>query len=308
VRNAFAAGLSDLAERDEPIVLLTGDLGFGVFEEFAERFPERFINVGVAEQNMVGIATGLAEAGMVPFVYSIATFASMRPYEFVRNGPLLHRLPVRIVGVGAGFDYGANGITHYALEDVAVMRAQPEMTIVAPADRDQAATALGAIWDHPRPLYLRLSKAGDPVPGLGGRFRLGESELIGDGDDLALIALGSVATEAVQAAESLAGEGFKCTVAVTSTLRADDDQALLELLSRVPLAITVEAGYRTGGLGSSVAELASERGMDCRVVRCGVDRMPHGVSGSQDYLNDVFGLSAARLAETAGREISLVAG
>jgi transketolase len=308
MRNAFAQQMCELCERDEPVVLLTGDLGFNVFEEFAERFPERFINVGVAEQNMVGIATGLAEAGFIPFAYSIATFASMRPYEFVRNGALLHRLPIRIVGVGAGFDYGVNGITHYALEDVAVMRAQPEMTVIAPADREQAGAALRAIWDLPAPLYLRLAKGGQQVPGLGGRFRLGESELIREGDDLALVALGSSAVAAVEAAELLADRGLNASVAVTSTLRREADPELADLLSRVPLAITVEAAYRSGGLGSALAELAAERGAACRVVRCGVERMPHGVSGSQGYLEDAFGLSANRLVDTALRELSLVAG
>ncbi len=308
MRNAFAQGLCELAERDEPVVLLTGDLGFNVFEDFAERFPERFFNAGVAEQNMVGIATGLAEAGFVPFAYSIATFASMRPYEFIRNGALLHRLPVRIVGIGTAFDYGPNGITHYALEDVALMRAQPEMTVICPADREQATAALQSSWDHPGPVYLRLGKGGDAVPGLEGRFRLGESELIGSGDDLALIALGASARQATEAAEMLAALGLDATVAVASTLRAEADPTLVELLARVPLAVTVESGYRTGGLGSSVAELVSGRGLGCKVVRCGVDRMPHGVSGSEAYLNDVFGLSAERLVERAVRELSLVSG
>ena len=126
----FGKGVSFM----ESIVLLTGDLGFTVVEPFAERFPVRFFNVGVAEQNMLGVATGLAEAGFVPFVYSIATFATLRSYEFVRNGPVLHHLPVRVVGVGGGLEYGMNGVTHYALEDIAIMRTQPGMTVLAPAD------------------------------------------------------------------------------------------------------------------------------------------------------------------------------
>jgi transketolase len=142
VRATFIRTLVELAEEDERIVLLTGDLGFTVVEPFAERFPDRFFNVGVAEQNMVGVATGLAEAGFVPFAYSIATFATLRSYEFVRNGPVLHHLPVRIVGVGGGLEYGMNGLTHYALEDIAVMRTQPGMTVLAPADFQQARTAL----------------------------------------------------------------------------------------------------------------------------------------------------------------------
>src|SRR6266516_2483950 len=122
MRGAFTKAVTELAQRDPRIVLLTGDLGYMALEPFADAFPDRFFNVGVAEQNMIGLATGLAEAGFIPFAYSIATFATMRPYEFLRDGPILHELPVRLVGVGGGLDYGHNGVTHYALEDVALMR------------------------------------------------------------------------------------------------------------------------------------------------------------------------------------------
>src|SRR5215203_4750189 len=122
MRGAFAKTITELAERDPRVVLLTGDLGYMALEPFSDRFPERFFNAGVAEQNMVGVATGLAEAGLVPFAYSIATFLTMRPYEFIRNGPVMQRLPVRLVGVGGGLEYGHNGSSHYALEDVALFR------------------------------------------------------------------------------------------------------------------------------------------------------------------------------------------
>ncbi|MDQ6914639.1 MAG: 1-deoxy-D-xylulose-5-phosphate synthase, partial [Actinomycetota bacterium] len=193
MRAAFAESILELAERDPRTVLLTGDLGFGVLEPFAERFPERFFNVGVAEQNMVGLATGLANAGYRPFTYSIATFASLRPYEFVRNGPALHELPVRMVGIGDAFDYGINGVSHFAVEDVGIMRLQPNVTVVVPADAEQTAAALRAVEAVERPIYLRLAKHAPPVPGLDGRFRLGRAELIGDGADVAILALGTVA-------------------------------------------------------------------------------------------------------------------
>ena len=307
MRNAFASWLCRNAERDDRVRLLTGDLGFTVFDEFAERFPDRFLNVGVAEQNMVGVATGLAEAGYIPFVYSIATFASMRPYEFVRNGPLLHQLPVRVVGVGAGFDYGANGVTHYALEDVAIMRSQPGMTVVAPADRDQTYAALDAILDLPDTVYLRLGKGGDAVPGLAGSFELGRSQTIREGGDLALIGLGSAATDLVEASRELSAQGLEASVTVVSSLTAEPDEELLRVLAEVPLAITVEAAYRKGGLGSEAPELIAEGRLPCRLVRCGVERMPHGISGSQPYLNDRFGISARRVAETALHESALLA-
>ena len=306
MRNAFAAWLCRVAEEDDRVRLLTGDLGFTVFDEFAERHPDRFLNVGVAEQNMVGLATGLAEDGFIPFVYSIATFASMRPYEFIRNGPLLHELPVRVVGVGAGFDYGHNGITHYALEDVAIMRAQPGMTVVAPCDRDQTSTALDAIHDHRGPVYLRLGKGGAPVTGLGGAFELGRSAPLRQGDGgVALIALGSSVADAIVAADQLAGRGVSASVTAVSSFAAGEDQELADLLAGTRIAVTIEAGYVNGGLGSAIAEMIAEAGLPCRLVRCGVREMPQGVSGSQAHLNEVAGISAPRIAEAALRELAL---
>src|SRR5206468_2385099 len=139
MRRSFVDTLIELAECDPRVVLLTGDLGFMVVEPFVERFPDRFFNMGVAEQNMVGVATGLAEAGFIPYVYSIVTFATLRPYEFIRNGPVLHQLPVRIVGVGGGYGYGPAGPTHHGVEDIGVMRMQPGLAVIAPADNRQAA-------------------------------------------------------------------------------------------------------------------------------------------------------------------------
>ena len=296
MRKVFASELVALAAHDERVVLLTGDLGYTVLEPFADRFPDRFYNVGVAEQNMVGLATGLADAGFVPFCYSIATFGTLRPYEFVRNGPLAHDLPVRIVGVGGGFDYGENGLTHYALEDVAIMRVQPRMTVLAPADDRQAAAAVHITAELPGPAYLRVARAGPTIAGLDGRLRPGHLETIGSGSDVALVALGAAATEAVEAAASLAAEGLSATVAVVSSFNPSPTDDLAELLATVPLAVSVEAHYVTGGLGSFVAETIAEAGLDCRLVRCGVRTMPTGESGSREYLQEQHGLSPAAIA------------
>jgi transketolase len=296
MRKAFAAALVELAAREDRVVLLTGDLGYTVLEPFAERFPGRFVNVGVAEQNMLGVATGLAEAGYVPFCYSIATFGSLRPYEFVRNGPAAHDLPVRIVGVGGGFDYGENGLSHYALEDVAVMRVQPRITVLAPADDAQTEAAVAATAEVSGPAYLRVAKAGPAVPGLDGRFSVGRAELLGDGTDVALVALGGAAIEAVRAAELLRADGVGATVAVVSSFNPSPVEDLVALLGRLPLAVSVEAHYVDGGLGSLIAETIAEAGLDCRLVRCGVRSMPTGESGSREYLQERHGLSAAAIA------------
>jgi len=304
MRNEFLDELVALAEADERVMLLTGDLGFMVLEEFQQRFPDRFVNCGVAEQNMVGVATGLAEAGFVPFVYSIATFSTLRPYEFIRNGPALHDLPVRIVGVGGGFDYGHNGITHFALEDYAAMRAQPAITTVAPADAGQARAALRATAALPRPIYFRIGKGGGELPGLDGRFELGRLELLREGDDAAILAIGSIAREALAAAELLAERGVEAAVGLVSSFNPGPAEDIAELLAERPLALTVEAHYRDGGLGSLVAETIAERGLGCRLLRAGVAEMPRGETGSQAFLEERHGLSAPQLVQRLEQALS----
>jgi transketolase len=300
MRQAFIQTLADLAERDPRILLLTADLGFRALEPFAERHPERFLNVGVAEQNMVGLATGLAEAGFIPYVYSIVPFAVLRPYEFIRNGPIQHRLPVRIVGVGGGVEYGTNGLSHYGLEDIAVMRVQPGLTVIAPADAAQARTAVAATWNLPGPVYYRLGKDDRAiVPGLDGRFELGKLQQIKHGTDLLLIAMGSVATDAAAAVDALAARGVSCSFVIAATINPPPADELAGLLKQYPAVLAVEAHYRVGGLGSMVAEVIAERDLRCHLVRCGVDALPNGITGSQRYLHHRYGLSPEKLVEAA---------
>jgi len=304
VRGAFVEALLELAERDPSIVLLTGDLGYRVLEPFSERFGERFFNVGVAEQNMVGLATGLAASGFTPFVYSIATFATMRAYEFFRNGPVLHELPVRLVGVGGGLDYGHNGVTHYALEDIALMRVQPGLTVIAPADSAQTRAAILATADVPTPIYFRLAKDNVAVGGFSGRFRLGRAELVGDGSDLAIVTYGSITAEAVAAARCLEDEGVRVTIAVTASLAPPPVDDLAELLGRVPLAVTLESHYSVGGVGSLVSEIVAEQRLGCRVLRRGVDTMPRGTTGERTFLYDRHRLSGRHVADAAMTALS----
>ena len=302
MRGAFAKTVTELAERDPRVLLLTADLGYMALEVFSDKFPDRFINVGVAEQNMVGIATGLADAGFIPFLYSIVTFASLRPYEFIRNGPILHQLPVRIAGVGGGFEYGPAGPTHHGLEDVGVMRVQPGITVIAPADYAQTCTAIRATWDLPGPVYYRLGKDDKAVvPGLDGRFELGRAQIIREGGDLLLIAMGGIAPEVTAAAEALEVRGIRCMVVVVASLNPAPVDDLAALLARFPVALTVEAHYIVGGVGSLVSEVVAEHGLACRVIRCGVRETPDGRTGSQRSLQQAHGLSREAIADTALR-------
>jgi len=309
MRGAILRTLSDLAAGDPRVVLLTGDLGFMVVESFAERFPDRFWNVGVAEQDLIGIATGMAEAGFIPFTYSIATFSALRPYEFVRNGPVHQHLPVRILGVGGGFEYGSAGPTHHGLEDVAVMRALPGLTVVAPADHEQAAAALSATWDIPGPIYFRLGKDDrSVVPGLDGRFALGRAQVVREAaPGIVLVALGPLAREAVAAAELLSARGLECSVTVVASVSPVPEEDLLEAFRGARTIVTVEAHSVVGGLGSLVSEVVAEHGLASRVVRCGVRTGPDGVGGSEAFLNARHGLdrdSIARVVEEAATRLA----
>lgn len=308
MRRTFLSTLADLAEHDSRIMLLTGDLGFMAIEPFTSRFPERFYNVGVAEQNMVGIATGLAEAGFLPFVYSIVTFATLRPYEFIRNGPIMHQFPVRIIGVGGGVEYGHNGLTHYGLEDVGVMRTQPGIAIIAPADYEQTRTALQATWNLPGPIYYRLGKDDRvQVPDLAGQFALGRVQMVRAGTDVLLLAMGGIASDVVAAADCLYEQhGLSCSVALVASVAPPPVADLVALLAGTQLAFTVEAHYTVGGLGSLVAEVVADYGLACRIVRRGFTAMPDGMSGSQHYMQHCNGLSRQALVETIAREMQSV--
>ena len=300
MRAAFVQALVELADRDPRILLLTGDLGYMALEPFAQRHPGRFFNVGVAEQNMVGLATGLAEAGFVPWVYSIATFASLRPYEVIRNGPLLQGLPIRIVGMGGGFEYSTNGVTHFGLEDVGVMRLQPGLSVFAPADHLQTRTVLLKTAGRPGTADYRWGKDDRfAVPGLDGRFEPGEVQVVREGADVLLLSMGSVAGETEAAARELGREGISAAFGVAADLGPGVVDSLDRLLARFPVVVTVEAHYVNGGLGSLVAETIAERRRDCRLERCAVRRIPAEVMGSVAHLHELFGLSASAVAGAA---------
>ena len=294
MRNTFINTLTELAEQDSRIILLTGDLGFMVLENFIQKNPKRFINVGVAEQNMVGIATGMAEAGFIPFVYSIVNFATLRPYEFIRNGPIMHQLPVRIVGVGGGLEYSNNGVTHYGLEDVGIMRVQNGIQVIAPADAQQTRSALLDTWNMAQPIYYRLGKDDKTiVPGLEGHFDGNKVELIRPGKDVLILAMGNIVMEAVEAAQVLSGQGIECAVAVVSSLNPGPVGHLADLLSHFPLTYTLEAHFTSGGLGSLVSEVIAEHSdIKTRLIRLGVRSVPDGVSGSQKFLYRKYGISS----------------
>ncbi len=298
MRTAFAETLLDLMATDPAIWLVTGDLGFSVLEPFIERFPERYVNAGVAEQNMTGVAAGLASCGHTVFTYSIANFPTIRCLEQVRNDVCYNGLNVKIVSVGGGFAYGPQGYTHHGLEDLAVMRALPGMTVVAPGDPVETRLATRAIAALPGPCYLRLGKAREPiVHTTPPAFELGRAIEIRPGRTLTLIGAGGILAHVVAVADRLHREaGIDARVLSMHTIKPLDERAIAAAACETGAILTVEEHSIVGGLGSAVADLIATGGLACRFAKWGAsDRLLHAV-GSQDYLRGLCGdlFTAAR--------------
>jgi len=303
MRNAFIRGLSALAEQDPTVVLLTADLGFKIFDDFAGRFPGRFMNVGVAESNMIGVAAGLALSGYRPFVYSIVPFATLRCFEQIRVDVCYNGVGVTVVGVGGGFSYGPNGPTHHALEDVAAMRSLPDMTVICPGDPVEAELAVQAIGRHNGPAYLRLGRAGDPVVHTTPpSFHVGEAITVRRGHDCTLVATGGLLPVAVEAADLLRGE-VSCRVVSMHTVKPLDGRTLRRCCTETRALFTLEEHSRIGGLGGSVSEWLADNDLSFPLHCFGArDSFMH-VSGSQTYLRERNGLTAEQIANTVAQRM-----
>jgi len=274
-----------------------GDLGFGLVEEFARRFPERFLNAGIAEQNMTGIAAGMALSGRVVFTYSIANFPILRCLEQVRNDVCYHNANVKIVAVGGGLAYGSLGSTHHATEDLAIMRSLPRMTVVAPADPAEAGAATRAVAARPGPCYLRLGRAGEAQVHRGPiDFQLGKAIQVSQGRDLSLISTGGMLETAVQIAESLHHAGLQTRVLSMHTVKPLDADAILAAARETGAVFTLEEHSVDGGLGGAVAELLAEAAGPLTFRRFGLPSAFSPVVGTQEYLRAQHGLTAEAVA------------
>jgi len=292
MRDRFIACLCRLAERNDRIILVTGDLGFRVFDEYRARFPLQFLNVGVAEQNMIGVATGLALEGRIPFCYSIGNFSTLRCLEQIRNDACYHDANVNVVCMGGGFSYGALGISHHATEDLAIMRAIPGITVLAPGDLWEASEAAEALVSTPGAGYLRLDKssAGD-TQRPGEIFQIGKARVLRKGEDAALVASGGILEVALEAADSLAPEGIYSTVLSVHSLKPFDVEAICEVAEKTGGIVTLEEHTALGGLGGLVAETLLEEGVyPGFFYRMGLRSEFSSVVGTQEYLRQHYGL------------------
>ena len=306
MRNAFLDELFELAKRNPRIVLVTGDLGFSVVERYMEELPDQFVNAGVAEQNMTGLAAGMALSGKIVFTYSIANFPTLRCLEQIRNDVCYHGANVKVVCVGGGFAYGALGMTHHATEDLGVMRMLPNMVVVAPGDPIETRAATRAIVAHEGPCYLRLGKAGEPVVhDQEIAFALGTALIVRDGRDVTLISTGGMLHGAMEAAGSLAADGVDVRVISMHTLEPLDKEAVFSAARETQAIITLEEHGIVGGLGSAVAELLAESSERVPFRRMGVPRRFSPRVGSQEFMLGENGLDLegvrATVADIIGR-------
>lgn len=309
MRTAFIETLCEIADRDDRVWLLTGDLGYSVLEPFAARFPDRYVNVGVAEQNMIGVAAGLAHSGKMPFVYSIANFPTLRCFEQIRNDVCYHQGNVKIVAVGGGFAYGPQGYTHHGIEDLGVMRLLPNMTVVAPGDPLETRCATLAVAAHGGPCYLRLGKAQEPIVHESTPpFELGKALVVRQGHDVTLISTGGMLQECLEVALRLEVHGIDTRVLSMHTVKPLDRRAVLRAARETRCIVTVEEHRITGGLGSAVAEVLAEERLRLPCFhRHGVpDEVYHEI-GSQAHLRRMAGdlfetVRSLVAARTFGRE------
>ena len=300
MRSAFIRTLIDLAQADERIFLLVGDLGYSVVEPFTQEFPDRFVNIGVAEQNMTGVATGLALSGKIVFTYSIGNFPTLRCLEQIRNDVCYHNASVKIVAVGGGLAYGALGTTHHCTEDIAIMRTLPNMAVVAPGDPVESALATRAIVERSGPCYLRLGKTGEPtIHRKAPDFKLGEAIMIRAGGDATLITTGGMLYSTVQAAEQLVREGIQARILSMHTIKPLDAEAVLAAERETGAIITIEEHSIIGGLGSAVAEMLAESGSSHALFkRIGINNSFCTEVGTQEHLRKVYSLSVEDIVVT----------
>jgi transketolase len=300
MRDAFIDELTSLAEKDPAIMLLTGDLGFGVLTEYAERFPSQFINVGVAEQNMSGLAAGLALEGYKVYTYSIANFTTLRCLEQIRNDICYHDANVTLVSVGAGFSYGQLGVSHFATEDLAILRALPNMMVVAPSDPWEAKILTRQMASIPGPKYLRIDK------GVGGCHEnpsdvsLGKGRVVREGSDVTIVSLGAILSEALEAAEFLVALGVEARVVSINTLKPFDESIIFNACRETGGLICIEEHTEIGGLAGAISEVCLKASINPAFFHSiGLKDEYPAIVGDQKYLRNAYKLNSERIVSTA---------
>ena len=299
MRDAFVRALMREAAADPRLTLITGDLGFGVLKPFWETYPDQFVNAGIAEQGMTGLAAGLARTGRTVLTYSIGNFPTLRCIEQIRNDCAYHDANVKIVCVGGGFVYGSLGMSHHATEDMAVLRALPGVTVFTPGDPAEVEAVVPVMLRTPGTCYLRLGRGGEPMlhDGEVADWALPRALTLRQGTDVALLSAGGILTQTVSAARLLQKQGVSAEVVSFPCLKPIDREKLMELAGRFRHLVTVEEHSIVGGFGSAVCEVIAETGMPCRVHRIGMEDVYSCIVGTQQYLRGQYRMDDRAICE-----------
>jgi transketolase len=310
VRTAFIETLCELASERDDLVLMCGDLGFSVLERFAERFPDRYINAGIAEQNMTGMAAGMALAGKVVVTYSIANFAILRCLEQFRNDACYHNAPVIVVSVGTGTAYGSQGYTHHGIEDIAITRTLPNVAVVSPGDPEEVRWALRELVKRRGPANLRLGRGGEPAVHAAGALKgtLDKAIILSaPGRDVTLLGMGSALPEAIAACKRLQAQGIDAGVASLPSIMPFDVDFVAHAAQKSSLLVTVEENITEGGLGSAVSEVVAQaRGPRAAVIRAGIARNGTKTATDQKESRRINGFDADGLVRRVESALSKV--
>lgn len=301
IRDGYGKGLIEAGKKDERIVVLCADLAGSTRSRwFADEFPDRFIEVGVAEQNMAVLASGMAVYGKIPFISSYATFSPGRNNEQIRTNICINNVPVKVAGSHAGVSVGPDGATHQALEDIALMRTVPRMEVFVPCDAIQAQKATYAAAFSGKPAYLRFSRAGAPVITTEKTpYEPGKAQLFRDGEDVAIIACGAQVYDALIAAQELEKDGISCAVVNSHTVKPLDERSIVDIAKKTGRVVTAEEHQITGGMGSAVAEcLARKHPVPIEFVGM---QDTFGESGKPRELLEYFGLDSAGIKKAVHR-------
>jgi len=288
-----------LAQKDERVVFIGSDLGFNTLDDFRQERPDQFFVEGINEQNVIGMSAGMALEGRIPYVNTIATFIVRRAFEQVAMDLCLHDLPVRLIGNGGGLVYAPLGSTHLAVEDIALMRSLPNMTIVCPADAEEMERFMEVSVDWPHPIYIRLAKGYDPiVTDPDTPFEIGKGQVYRIGGDTLLVTTGIGLRVCLEAADMLEEKGVKASVLHLPTVKPLDEDLLLKLISGVKTVVSVEEHTILGGLGSAVAETMLEAGLCRPFRRVGIPDVFPDHYGTQNLIMERYGIWPEPVAET----------
>ena len=304
MRDHFVSALSKEAEKDKRIVLITGDLGFGVLNNFSTNFPKQYINAGVAEQNMTGIASGLGIDGKIVFTYSIGNFNTLRCLEQIRNDACYHNANVNIVSIGGGFSYGALGYSHHATEDIAIMRAIPNLKVFVPSDYWEVQEITKKVIELGGVNYIRIDKSSaEQNNKIDEKFEVGKGRILTEGTDLTIIATGGIVAIALNAQNEMSKMGIGIRVISMHTIKPIDSEIILDSTINTGGIITLEEHSIIGGLGSAVSEVIMQSGSRPKKFKMlGLESKFSTIVGSQDYLRSVNNLDTKSLI----REIKLI--